>query len=73
LLASTDGITSSVTSGFIDTNPSAPVTMPDGRTINLASATNMINCGKTTTCSDAEMNTSTRDRPWALTTPRFGL
>ena len=73
LLASTDGITSSVTSGFVDTTPSSPVTMPDGRTINLANATNMINCGKTTTCSGADMDASTMDRPWGKNNPRFRL
>jgi Tfp pilus assembly protein PilX len=73
LLASNDGITSSITSGFVDTNPSTPVTMPDGRTINLASATNMINCGKTTACSAADMDTSTMDRPWGKNNPRFRL
>jgi Tfp pilus assembly protein PilX len=73
LLASTDGLTSSVTSGFIDTAPSTPVTMPDGRTINLANATNMINCGKTTSCSATDMDTSTLDRPWGKNNPRFRL
>jgi Tfp pilus assembly protein PilX len=73
LLASTDGVTSSVTSGFIDATPSSPVTMPDGHTINLASATNMINCGKTTGCSDADMDASTVDRPWGKNNPRFRL
>ena len=73
LLASTDGITSSVTSGFVDGTPSRPVTMPDGRTINLASATNMINCGKSTACSDADMDASTMERPWGKNNPRFRL
>jgi Tfp pilus assembly protein PilX len=73
LLASIDGVTSSVTSGFIDTPPSSPVTMPDGRTINLANATNMINCEKTTTCSPTDMDTSTLDRPWGKNNPRFRL
>jgi Tfp pilus assembly protein PilX len=73
LLASTDGLTSSVTSGFIGTAPSTPVTMPDGRTINLSNATNMINCGKTTACSAGDMDTSTLDRPWGKNNPRFRL
>jgi hypothetical protein len=73
LLASNDGITSSITSGFVDTNPSTPVTMPDGRTINLASATNMLNCGKTTACSAGDMDASTMDRPWGKNNPRFRL
>jgi hypothetical protein len=73
LLASTDGITSSVTSGFIDATPSSPVTMADGRTINLGSATNMVNCGKVTACSSTDMDASTMDRPWGKNNPRFRL
>ena len=59
VLASPDGVTAGVTSGFHDSSPSSPITLPDGRTINLARATNMINCAKTTTCSDSDMDTST--------------
>ena len=73
LLTSGDGITSSVTSGFHDTSPSSPITLPDGRTVDLAKATYMINCAKTSACSDADMNTSTLDRPWGLNNPRFRL
>ena len=36
-----------MTSGFVDGTRSTP-TLADGRTINLAQATNMINCRKTT-------------------------
>ena len=50
VLASPDGVTAGVTSGFHDSSPSSAITLPDGRTINLARATNMINCAKTTTC-----------------------
>jgi PilX N-terminal len=73
VLSSPDGIRSTVTSGFIDTDPSAPITLPDGRTVDLAKATYMINCGKTTACSDADMSTSTVDRPWGNNNPRFHL
>jgi hypothetical protein len=73
LLASTDGITAGVTSGFHDTAASSPITLPDGRTVDLAKATYMINCDKTTACSDANMNTSTMDRPWGNNNPRFRL
>src|SRR5262245_52797208 len=73
LLTTTDGVTSSVTSGFHDSAPSSPITLPDGRTVDLSKATYMINCAKTTTCSDADMNTSTMDRPWGTNNPRFRL
>jgi len=73
VLASPDGVTAGVTSGFHDSSPSSAITLPDGRTINLARATNMINCAKTTTCSDSDMDTSTIDRPWGKNNPRFRL
>lgn len=73
LLASNDGISTSVTSGFHDTSPSSPITLPDGRSLDLAKATYMINCGKTTACSDADMDATTMDRPWGKNNPRFHL
>jgi Tfp pilus assembly protein PilX len=73
LLSSPDGITASVTSGFKDSAPSSPITLPDGHTVDLAKATYMINCNKTTACSASDMNTSTMDRPWGLNNPRFRL
>src|SRR5436190_24250035 len=44
MLTSPDGITAGVTSGFHDSSPSASITLPDGRTIELAKATHTINC-----------------------------
>jgi Tfp pilus assembly protein PilX len=73
VLTSSDGVTAGITSGFHDNAPSSPITLPDGRTLNLANATNMINCSKITTCSDTDMNTSTIDRPWGKNNPRFRL
>ena len=73
VLTSSDGVTAGITSGFHDNAPSSPITLPDGRTLNLANATNMINCNKITTCSDSDMNTSTIDRPWGNNNPRFRL
>src|SRR5262245_29738250 len=73
VLTSPDGITAGVTSGFHDNSPSSPLPLPDGRTLNLANATNMINCSKTTACTDSDMDTSTLDRPWGKNNPRFRL
>jgi hypothetical protein len=73
LLASNDGLTASVTSGFHDAAPSSPLTLPDGRTVDLAKATYMINCAKTTVCSDADMNANTDDRVWLVNNPRYHL
>ena len=60
-------------SAFVDGAPSGSRTLPNGAVIDLAEATNMINCGKLTTCSPTEMNTSTEDRPWGVNNPRYQL
>ena len=73
LLATTDGVTASVTSGFHDTTPSSPITLPDGRTVDLAKATYMINCAKTTACSASDMDATTNERPWSTNNPRYHL
>ena len=60
-------------SAFVDGSPSGTRTLPNGAVIDLAQATNMINCGKLTTCSATEMNTSTAERPWGTNNPRYQL
>lgn len=47
--------------------------LPDGSSFNLVSATNMLNCRKTTTCTIAEMNAWTTERPWSENNPRWRL
>jgi Tfp pilus assembly protein PilX len=71
ILASPDNIRAGVTSGFID--GTLTPTLPDGRVINLAAATNMINCNKTSTCSVSDMNANDGDRQWGLNNPRYRL
>lgn len=60
-------------SAFVDGSPSGTRTLPNGAVINLLEATNMINCGKLTTCSTNDMDTSTEDRPWGENNPRYQL
>ena len=71
ILTSPDNIRAGVTSGFID--GTVTPTLADGRTINLTSATNMINCNKTSTCSDADMDANDGERQWSKNNPRFRL
>ena len=71
ILASPDNIRAGVTSGFID--DTVTPTLADGRTINLVSATNMINCNKTTSCSDTDMDANDGERQWSKNNPRFRL
>ena len=66
-------LTGSVRSAFIDGSPSGARTMPDGTSIDLTEATNMANCGHVASCSIAEMNASTEDRPWGANNPRWKL
>ena len=62
----------SVKSAFIDGVPGNR-TMADGTVLDLAAATNMANCGKTTACSTADMDAVTEERPWAKNNPRWQL
>ena len=62
-----------VTSSFVDGAASGTRTLPDGTTMSLTEATNMVRCGKVTACSDAELNAVTDERPWGLNNPRWQL
>jgi PilX N-terminal len=66
-------LSGAVQSAFIDGAPSGARTLPDGSTLDLTQVLNMANCNKLTTCSAAEMNTSTTQRPWAANNPRWQL
>ena len=63
----------SAQSAFVDGPPSGLRTLPDGSTIDLTQALNMANCQKVTTCSAAEMDAPTAERPWATNNPRWKL
>jgi hypothetical protein len=67
-----DMLNGSVKSAFTD-GPPDQRTMADGRLLDLTEATNMANCGKTTTCSIADMEALTDDRPWGQNNPRWQL
>ena len=71
ILASADNVQAGVTSGFVD--GTLTPTLPDGRVIDLAKATNMINCNKPTACSDADMDANDGERQWGKNNPRFRL
>lgn len=66
-------LTGATKSAFSDGAASGDRTLPDGSVINLAAATNLVNCNKTTTCSDADMNAWTALRPWTTNNPRYQL
>ncbi|MEW6320924.1 MAG: pilus assembly PilX N-terminal domain-containing protein [Acidobacteriota bacterium] len=60
-------------SAFTDGPPSGERALPGGGSLNLTSATNMLNCAKTSACSDDEMNAWTAERPWTTNNPRWQL
>lgn len=63
-----------VQSSFVDGAPSGTRTLPEGGgVIDLTAATNLLNCNKPTSCSDAEMNASTAARPYGSNNPRWKL
>ena len=63
----------SIRSAFVDGSPSGTRTLSDGTTIDLTHATNIVNCGKITTCSSTDMDAVTEDRPWGPNNPRWNL
>jgi hypothetical protein len=60
-----------VTSSFVDGAPGLR-TLPDGSKLNLNEATAMARCGKTS-CSSADMDAYTDERPWGPNNPRWQL
>lgn len=62
-----------VRSAFVDGTPSGSRTLGDGTIIDLTEATNVVNCGKLTSCAAADMNAVTDDRPWGANNPRWVL
>jgi type IV pilus assembly PilX-like protein len=61
-------------STFIDGPPSGARKLPDGTTIDLTEVVDIANCGKTTTCTAAELTASGGGtRPWGANNPVWRL
>ncbi len=60
-------------STFVDGSPSGTRTLAGASIIDLTKATNMLNCGRATSCTSSEMDASTADRPWGVNNPRWSL
>lgn len=60
-------------SAFVDGPASGTRILPNGTTLDLTAATNMLDCGKLTTCSDADLNALSDERPWGTNNPRWRL
>lgn len=61
----------STRSAFVDGPPTGIRTLPDGTTLDLGAASNLLNCAKTAACTTAEMNAWTAERPWSANNPRW--
>jgi len=61
----------STTSSFVDGTPGVR-TLPNGATFNLIELTNTVRCGKSS-CSQADLDLATDDRPWAKNNPQWQL
>jgi PilX N-terminal len=62
-----------VRSTFVDGPPSGTRTLPGGSALDLTQVINLANCHKTVSCSAAEMDEVTTDRPWGSNNPRWRL
>ncbi|HUQ88224.1 MAG TPA: hypothetical protein VM096_11735 [Vicinamibacterales bacterium] len=60
-------------SSFTDGAPGGVRTIAGVGTIDLTASTNILNCGKATNCTDAQMNANSRERPWGPNNPRWRL
>src|SRR4051812_39516651 len=60
-------------SGFTDGPPSGLRDVPGGGTVDLTAMTNALNCGRSTSCSSAQMNANTKERPWGSNNPQWQL
>jgi Tfp pilus assembly protein PilV len=61
----------SAKSAFVD-GAAGQRTLPDGSILDLAETTAVVRCGKPT-CSDADLDASTEERPWGANNPRWQL
>lgn len=68
-----DVLLGSVRSSFVDGPPAGTRALPDGSSLDLSQVLNLATCRKATTCSSADMDLVTRDRPWGKNNPRWQL
>jgi hypothetical protein len=66
-------LSGTVRGDFTDGSPTGLRGIPGGGVVDLTAATNMLNCGKATTCTNAQMNANSRERPWGINNPRWTL
>jgi hypothetical protein len=60
-------------SGFADGTPAGIRRLADGRSLDLTRIVSLLNCGRVTVCTAAQMAAVTADRPWGMNNPRWRL
>jgi len=60
-------------SSFTDGASGGAHALPGGGSIDLTVATNLLNCGKSSNCTAAEMDANSHERPWGTNNPRWQL
>lgn len=60
-------------SSFIDGDAAGVRGLPGGGAVDLTTTTNMLNCGRSTTCTTTQMNANSKERPWGANNPRWRL
>ena len=66
-------LSGSAQGSLADGLPAGVRAIPGGGAIDLTAITNTLNCGKATTCTAAQMNATSKDRPWGANNPRWCL
>ena len=60
-----------VRSAIVDGPADGPRALPGGDTLDLDVETHLLNCGRTSPCTAAQLDANTRDRPWGVNNPRW--
>jgi len=60
-------------SSFVDGPAGGSRAIPGGGVVDLTAATNLLNCGKATPCTAAQMDASSKERPWGANNARWQL
>ena len=60
-------------SSFVDGPVGGTRAIPGGGVVDLTAATNFLNCGKATPCTDAQMDANSKERPWGPNNARWRL
>ncbi len=58
-------------SPLADGPPSGPRVRPDGSVLDLTVRTSLANCNQPTSCTEADLDAVTADRPWGPNNPRW--